>query len=279
MLWTGMTPLLDAIGEKGWVSPWGAKALRTIGVPVLLVAALVWLAVSVVRSGDAAQPQPTAEFVSASGDSYLDVQLNRSAKSFGSFSARVRGEGRVWPAGQVHATSTSAGGVDLYYDGGGYLDPGARADGTASPRRVVRLLLVGRVRLADHTASVDLWVNGTHLTIVSSGEATGAEAVVGQFLVAVSTHDWRRVYELSDRFMRNSARVNDFVNGVGSGAASRITEVTAIGPMTRSTSTAGASFAQIPIRLTYGTGTATTTLRAVLVLVIDGGAWRVFSVQ
>jgi hypothetical protein len=95
----------------------------------------------------------------------------------------------------------------------------------------------------------------------------------------MSTHDWRWVYELSDRYMRNGVPLTEFVTRVGSGAATRITEVTAVGPMTHSTSKAGASFARIPIRLTYGTGTATTTVRAVLVLVLDGGAWRVFSVQ
>src|SRR2546421_12755492 len=93
MLWTGMAQILDVIGEKGWVSPGRAKALRTVGVPVLVVAALVWLLVAVVNSGGTAQPQLNAEFVIAPG-SYLDVQLNPSARSFGSFSARIRGEGR-----------------------------------------------------------------------------------------------------------------------------------------------------------------------------------------
>jgi hypothetical protein len=235
--------------------------------------------VAEVRYGDTAQPQPTAEFVSASGNSYLDVQLNASDRSFGSFSARVRGEGRVWPADPVEATRTSAGGVELHYDGMGYLDAGPRADGTRPPRQLVRLLLDGQVGMTDHTASVDLWVDGTHLTIVSPGETIGAEAVVSQFLAAVSTHDWTWVYALSDRYMRNGVPLTEFVTNVGAGAASRITEVTPVGPLTHSTSKTGASFARIPIRLTYGTGTATTTVRAVLVLVLDGGAWRVFSVQ
>jgi hypothetical protein len=87
------------------------------------------------------------------------------------------------------------------------------------------------------------------------------------------------VYDLSDRYMHNGVPLTDFVTRVGAGAADRITEVTAVGPMTRSTNKAGASFARVPIRLTYRTGTATTTVRAVLVLVVDGGAWRVFSVQ
>ena len=34
------------------------------------------------------------------GVPYLDVQRDRSARNFGSFAARVRGEGRVWPAGR-----------------------------------------------------------------------------------------------------------------------------------------------------------------------------------
>jgi hypothetical protein len=49
--------------------------------------------------------------------------------------------------------------------------------------------------------------------------------------------------------------------------------------MTHTTARTGASFARIPIRLTYGFGTATTSVPAELVLVLDGGAWRVFSVQ
>jgi hypothetical protein len=282
MQWAGMVQLLDAVGEKGWVSPGRAKAARTVGVPVLVVAALVGLLVVVVRSGGTPQPQPTAEFLIAPG-TYLDVELNPSARSFGSFAVRVRGAGWVRPAGRVNATSTSTGRVELLYDGLGYLDPDAPAAGTASsrqpPPRAVQLLLVGQAGRVDHTASLDLWVDETHYTIVSPGETPGAEAVVSQFIAAVSTHDWTWVYDLSDRYMRNGVRLNEFVTNVGAGAANRITEATTVGPMTHDISKAGASFARIPIRLTYRAGTATTTVRAVLVLVLDGGAWRVFSVQ
>jgi hypothetical protein len=273
----------DAAVVKRWVTPRRAAVLRTVGVPVLVVAALVWLAVVVLRAGGSGPPRLTAEFPDVSGGSYLDVQLNHSVKAFGSFSAFLPGEGRVWPTARVKGTRTSAGAVNLSYDGAGYLDAAARADGTTSahhfrPRRV-RLRLVGQVGPTDHRASVDVWVNGRHWRIVSRAEVGGAEAVVSQFLGAVNDHDWNRLYDLSDRYMRNGVPRNKFVIGIGAGAANRITEAQAMGPTTYTTTGAGVRFARVPIRLTYGSGTAMMTVDAALVLAVDTGGWKVLSVE
>jgi hypothetical protein len=275
--------LRDAVVVKRWVTPGEAAVLRTVGVPALVVGALVWLAVVVLRAGGSGPPPLTAEFPDVSGGSYLDVQLNHSAKSFGYFSAFLPGEGRVWPTDRVKATRMSAGVVDLSYDGAGHLDPRAPADVTTTAHHfrpwTVRLRLVGQVDPAEHSASVDIWVNGKHRRIVSPEQAGGAEAVVREFLTAVDDHDWSRVYDVSDRYMRNGVPRGDFVIGIGAGAAHRITEVEAVGPTTYTTTGGGVRFARVPIRLTYRTGTAATTVDAALVLVVDTGGWKVLSVE
>jgi YD repeat-containing protein len=224
----------------------------------------------------------TAEFPDVSDGSYLDVELNHSAKTFGSFSAFLPGEGRVWPRGRVKATRTSTGAVELTYDGAGQLDRNALADGSTTSRTfrpsAVSLRLVGRVSPIDHSASVDIWVNGKHHGIASREQEGGAEAVVDAFLSAVNRHDWSRVYDLSDRYMRNGVPRDKFTIGIGAGAANRMTDVVALGPTTYTTTRAGVRFARVPIRVTYRAEATMTTVDAELVLAVDTGGWKVLSV-
>lgn len=275
--------LRDALVVERWVTPGRAAVLRAVGVPVLVVAALVWLSVAVLRAGGSGPPHLAAEFRDVSGGSYLDVELDHSAKSFGSFSAFLPGEGQVWPTARVKVTRMKAGVTHLSYDGAGHLDPRARADGmTTGPQvrpRAVRLRLVGQVGLADHGASVDIWMNGKHRRIASPEQAGGAETVVSAFLAAVDDHDWRRVYDLSDRYMRNGTPRDRFVISIGAGDANRLTDLKALGPTTYITTETGVRFARVPVRFSYRTGTTTTTVDAVLVLVVDTGGWKVLSVE
>ena len=273
--------LRDAVSVKHRLTPGRPRLLTAVGVPVLVAAALVWLVVVVLRAGGSPQPRLSAEFLSASGGSYLDVQLDDSVKSYGSFSAFLPGQGRVWAKAGVKAAS--AGAVDLSFSGRAYLDPNARADGTTSSHRLhlrrVPVRLVGQVRPADHSASVDIWVNGSLRRLVARAQSGGADPVVRRFLTALNDHDWPRVYALSDRYMRNGVPVGEFVIGTGAGAAHRITAVDAAGRTAYENSGAGVRFARVPIRVSYGAGTATTRVDATLVLAVDTGAWKVFAVE
>jgi hypothetical protein len=311
-----MVGFLDVAARKGLIKPGIAKAVKTAGVPVLALGALVWVVAAAFASRGTEEPRLYAEFVDGSRNSYLEVQLDRAATSFGAFSASLPDGGRVWPAARVQATPQSSGAVTLRYDGIGFQDMDAHPDSepgdesprdehppqvperlpqvpeqlpqvpepspqaSAQPPQLVLLRLVGRVDPAHHTASVDVWVNGNHHRLASPGEVSGAEAVVSDFLAAARTGDWNKLYDLEHPYMRNGSKRSDFLTAMtSSGAATRISDAETMGSTKYSTTDSGVSFAQVPVRLIYGTGTGATTLQASLHLVVDEGTWKVLSLE
>jgi hypothetical protein len=261
--------------------------MKIAAVPVLALGALVWVVVAVFRAGGSGPPQAYAEFVDPSSSSYLDVQLDRRTTSYGTFSAVVPGVGRVWPAARVEARQQNPRVVELRYEGVGYRDPQMRLGSLPgeppqgrSTRQVVQLRLVGQVDAASHVASVDVWVNGDRHHIASAGQVRGAEAVVYDFLAALRTRDWDKLYGIEAAYMRNGIRRGDFVTEMANaGAVTCISGAETIGSTTYSTTQAAVSYARTRIRLTYGTCAATARVDATLVLVVDRGTWKVLSVE
>jgi hypothetical protein len=97
---------------------------------------------------------------------------------------------------------------------------------------------------------------------------------------AVRAGDWAKVYGIADTSMRNGMTQAAFVAAMTKAEGSKgITGASARGTTTYTTNEAGARYARTPIRLTYGTGTSATTQDGTLVLVLDAGAWKVFTVE
>lgn len=281
-----MTQLLDAATRRGWIGPGTARTLKVAGVPVLLVCVLVWLVVVVLRAGGAGPPAAYAEFVDTSGRSYLDVQLNSAAKSYGWFAAVLPGHGRVSPVDPVDVSRRDAGTLELRYDGVGHRDRYVQPGGYDEPRpprpkpQVVRLRLVAQIDPARHVASVDVWVDGERHRIASAGQVRGAEEVVRTFLTAMRTRNWDLLYSIEARSMRNGIGRSEFVTLLANGGAvTTVSDAQAVGSLTYGTSRSGASVARVPIRVTYGTGPETTSVDAVLVVAVDGGTWKVLAVE
>jgi len=277
------TQLLDAAIRRGWINDRTAGAIKIGAAPVLVLGVLVWLVVAVLRAGGTGDPPVYAEFVDPAGNSYVDVQLNQSATSYGAFSAVVPGQGRVWPAGKVDARQRDGGLVELRYDGAGYQDlavtSGEDAPGPRPKPQKIRLQLAGQVDASRHVSSVDLVVNGDSHHISSTGQVSGAQAVVDDFLGAVVKGDWDRLYSIEAGYTHNGAKRSDFVTGMANdGAVTCIRRAEATGPMTYSTE-AGVSYARVPIRVTYGACTSIPRVDTTLVLVVDGGAWKLLSLE
>jgi hypothetical protein len=282
----GTTQLLDAATRRGWISADTAGAAKAAAVPVLVLGALLWLAVTVLRAGGSGPPPAYAEFVDPSRSSYLDVQLDRSSTRYGSFSAVVPGEGRVWPKGRVDVGQLDGSVVELRYAGVGYrevpapddapADPGARPP----PPEKVQLRLVGQVDPVSHVASVDVFVNGAGHHIGSPGQVDGADGVVNDFLTALRTRNWDELYRIETASMRTRVPRNDFLTAMAyGGAVTCISRAEAINSTTVSTSPAGISYARTPVRITYGECAGATSLQATLVLVVDGGTWKALSLE
>jgi hypothetical protein len=282
----GTTQLLDAATRRGWISADTAGAAKAAAVPVLVLGALVWLTVTVLRAGGSGPPPAYAEFVDLSRSSYLDVQLDRSSTRYGSFSAVVSGEERVWPADRVDVRQHDGAVVELRYAGVGYrevpapggapADPGARP----LPPEKILLRLVGTVDPARHVASVDVFVNGAGHHIGSPGQVGGANGVVNDFLTALTTQNWDELYRIETASMRTRVPRNDFLTAMAyGGAVTCISRAEPIDSTTVSTSPAGISYARAPVRITYGGCAGATSLQATLLLVVDGGAWKALSLE
>jgi hypothetical protein len=283
----GAAELLDVATRRGWIDARTARVTRIAGVPVLVVAVLIWLVVSVLRAGGTGHPPLFAEFVAPSSDSYLDVQLDSSAKSYGAFSAVLPGKGRVWPKGPVQATQRPDGVVELFYDGIGYQDPFVQPGGGEQdpavrrpPPPQVPVRFAGQVDATRHTATVDVWVNGQRSHIAAAGQVSGAEGVVDDFLGAMRTGDWDKLYDIESTYMRNGSKRTDFVTQLSNGGAvTTISDARAVGPSEYSTTDAGVSYLRTPIRLTYGEGPGATKVLATLVLAVDAGSWKVLGLE
>jgi hypothetical protein len=284
----GAAELLDVATRRGWIDARTARVARTSGVPALVVVVLVWLVVSVLRAGGAGQPPLFAEFIDPSSSSYLDVQLDTSTKSYGSFSVLLPGQGRVWPKGRVQTQERGDGVVELRYDGSGYQDPNAQPGGVDEapdglkppPPQVVPVRLAGQVDGARHVASVDVWVHGERHHIASTGQVSGAEGVVEDFLSAMRTGNWNKLYTLESPYMRNGSKRATFVTDLSNGGAvTTITDARALGPTVHTTTDAGVSYARTPFRLTYGEGAGATKVEATLVVAVDAGSWKVLGVE
>jgi hypothetical protein len=283
----GAAELLDVATRRGWIDARTARATRVAAVPVLVVAVLLWLVVSVLRAGGAGHPPLFAEFVDSSGNSYLDVQLDTSAKSYGAFSAVLPGQGRVWPKDRVQTTQRPDGVVELRYDGVGYQDPYVQPGGgdedpavrrPPPPRVPVRF--AGQVDVARHAASADVWVNGQRSRITATGQVGGAEGVVEDYLTAMRTGNWNELYTIESSYMRNGSKRSEFVTELSTGGAvTTISDARAVGPSAYSTTDAGVSYLRTPIRLTYGDGPGATKVHATLVLAVDAGSWKVLGLE
>ncbi len=255
--------------------------------PLVVLVVLVWLVVSVLRAGGAGDPPVFAEFVDPGSSSYLDVELNSSAKSYGTFSALLPGQGRIWPKGRVQTQQRDGGVVELQYDGPGYQDPNAQPGGgddapvqQPPPPLVVPVRLSGQVDAVGHVASVDVWVNGERHHIATSGQVSGADAVVEDFLTAVRTGNWNKLYAIESPYMRNGSKRATFVTDLSSGGAvTTISDARTTGATVTTTTDAGVSYARTPIRLTYGDGAGATKVEATLVLAVDSGSWKVLGIE
>jgi hypothetical protein len=196
-------------------------------------------------------------------------------------------EGRVWPKALVQTTQRADGTVELRYDGVGYQDPDVQPGGGDEdpalhrpPPEQVPVRLAGQVDAARHVASVDVWVNGEHHHIATTGQVSGAEGVVEDFLTAMQSGNWNKLYTIESPYMRNGSKratfVTDLANG---GAVTTISDARTAGPTVHTTTDAGVSYARTPIRLTYGEGAEATQVEATLVVAVDAGSWKVLGLE
>jgi len=255
--------------------------------PILGLAAAVVVVTS--TSGKAADPPAplSSGFLDVMRGSYLRVQLDRAAGNYGAFTVSIPDVGLIWPEKPAAVTVESPQVVKLRYDGPGSKDAEARLDTEFGvgfqpdgPTQPISLRLIGEVNPVHHTASIEVWLDGRHYHIGATAAPTTADPVVAAYLTAVRTGDWAALYGIADSSLRRGMTQSDFAAVMaGSDGATRISDAKAVGPTAYKVNEAGISYGRTPIRLTYGTGTSTTTEDGTLVLILEAGIWKVFTVE
>jgi hypothetical protein len=259
--------------------------VRVRVVPALVLVALAALVLTVLRAGGAAPPSAYAEFVDTSGRSYIDVQLNAEATSYGAFAAVLPAEGRVWPTERVDVQQGPGDMLTVRYDGEGKRDPGVQPGMRYMPKKTdpapetVALRLSGQVDPAGERAEVDVWVDGVQHRISAQRRPDGDQAALQQLLRALSTQDFDRLYTLSSAGMRNGSTRSSYTTDLANaGVINDVTAARATGPTTY-TVRYGTRYARTPVRFTYGSGADARDVDATLVLVLADGTWSLLTVE
>ncbi len=267
------------------LEPAAARVLRVRVVPALVLVALVGLVLTVLQAGGAAPPSAYAEFVDRTGRSYLDVQLNPDATSYGAFAAVLPGEGRVWPTERVSVQQGPGDMVTLQYDGEGKRDAGVQPGMRYMPKRTdpkpeeVALRLVGQVDPAGERADVEIWVDGVRHELTADRRPGGDQVALQQLLRALATQDFDTLYTLSSAGMRNGSTRSSYTRDLANaGVINDVTAARATAPTTY-TVRYGTRYARTPLRLTYGSGADATDVDATLVLVLADGTWSLLTVE
>ena len=253
--------------------------------PALVLVALVGLVLTVLRAGGAAPPTAYAEFVDRAGTSYIDVQLNSEATSYGAFAAVLPGEGRVWPTERVKVQQGPGDMLTLQYDGEGLRDARVQPGLCYMPKKAdpapeeVALRLTGQVDPGGERAELSVWVDGVPHRVSTDRRPGGDQDALQRLLRALSTQDFDTLYTLSSTGMRNGSTRSDYTTALPN--AGVINDVTAARATAPSSSTVkhGTRYVRTPIRLTYGSGADARDVDATLVLVLADGTWSLLTVE
>jgi hypothetical protein len=259
------------------------KGLATlVALGLLLGGGAVLLVLGGAQSSAAAKPAGGLQLglLDKQDASYVLLQLDPSKEAYGSFAISLPGTGLVWPKVPGDVT-TSGATTHVAYDGDGYLDPSARLDtefgvnfGLSGEARPVHVRVISSVDVGHHSGVLNVWVAGKHVTINATQAAPLPRPVADQYVAAVLAHDAGAIYDLADSDTHAAITREDFITEMNKGDQfAAITGASVSGDGAVTTTDAGISFATFPISLTTGGNTRTGSLT----LVLDHGAWRVFT--
>ena len=237
-----------------------------------------------------APPPPSAMtggFQDRSNGAYLRIQLDSSAPDYGAFVVALPHVGLIWPPSPATVSPVSSHSTQLRYDAAGFLQAEAQLDTEfgvnyqpAGPVQDIALRVIGQVDPDHKTGSIELWVNGTHYHLGVLDTPHTADLTVSAYLAAVSASDWAGLYAITDSSAKNSLTESDFVQTMSAAAAGQtFANGQASGAIDYTISAAGVGYATVSFRLTVIENGNSSTQAGKLVLIFDGGQWRVLSVD
>jgi hypothetical protein len=262
-------------------------AVAVVGAAALSAALLASLSSSPAHADAPPQSSLVSGFMDHTSSDYLRVQLDSSAADYGQFVVALPGVGLVWSAQPAAVAVKSDQSDQLRYDGPGFLDPNAILDtefGIAyqeqGPATSEPIRLVGQVDPAHGTASIEVWVAGTHYHFASLAVPHDADSTATAVLTAIGAGDWPTLYSLADTSLRSAMTAQQFAQQVSDAFnGGQVSDARQTGPISYTTSSAGTSYANVPATFTVTHSGQTQTVSATVVLIRDGGSWRWFTTK
>ncbi|MGN6697846.1 MAG: hypothetical protein ACTHMR_06795, partial [Thermomicrobiales bacterium] len=143
-------------------------------------------------------------------------------------------------------------------------------------RTPVTIQLTATLNLSAHTGTVALTYNGQQYTVDAASPAHTAEPVFTQIVTAFSQQDWAQMYGVLDRQWQASETQADFVAWLSAGfpALGTLTDVQVLAAPDYATAREGYTVATGLVALTFTTNSAATVEWDYIVLITDGGQWK-----
>lgn len=262
-------------------------AVAVVGAAALSAALLTSSFSSPARAAAPPQASLVSGFMDHTSHDYLRVQLDSSKADYGQFVVALPGVGLAWSAKAASVTVESGHSDQLRYDGPGFLDPNASLDtefGVAyqeqGPATSKPIRLVGQVDPAHGTGSIEVWIAGAHYHFASLAVPHDAGSTATAVLAAIGAEDWTTLYSLADTSLRNAMTAQQFAKQISSAfSGGQVSDARQTGPISYTTSSAGTSYANVPVTFTVTHAGQTQTVSETVVLIRDGGSWRWFTTK
>jgi hypothetical protein len=124
------------------------------------------------------------------------------------------------------------------------------------------------------------WVAGTHYQFASLAIPHDANSTAAAVLAAIGAEDWPTLYSLAGTSLRNAMSAQQFAQQISDEFnGGQVSGARQTGPISYTTNSAGASYANVPATFTVAQAGQTQTVSATVVLIREGRSWRWFTTK
>jgi hypothetical protein len=222
-------------------------------------------------------------FIDQVSGAYFVIQLTAAVPGYGHFSVALPGIGLITNTTPAQIVARDPAAVQVTYDGAATLDGAAVLDSETATftrlsgqRSPITIQLTATLNPARNTGTVMLTYNGQQYTVNAVPTPHTAEPVFTQVVTIFAQQDWAQMYGLLDSQWQASMTQADFVAWLSAGfpAFGTLTDVQALAAPDYATVREGYTVATGLVALTFITNSAATVEWDYIVLIADGGQWK-----
>ncbi|MGN6361382.1 MAG: hypothetical protein ACTHNK_13445 [Thermomicrobiales bacterium] len=222
-------------------------------------------------------------FIDQASGAYFVIQLTAAVPGYGHFSLALPGIGLLTNTAPAQIIASDPAAVQVTYDGAATLDGAAVLDSETATftrlsgqRSPVTIQLTATLNPALNTGTVMLTYNGQQYTVSAVPPPHTAEPVFTQVITIFAQQDWTQMYGLLDSQWQASMTQADFVAWLSAGfpAFGTLTDVQVLAAPDYATAREGYTVATGLVALTFTTNGAASVQWNYIVLIADGGQWK-----